>query len=121
MGNLMKKKFLLSILAYFVVTMMVAYPWHVIWFHEKYVSMGAMTRAEPIVPLGMIAVILQAIVFSYLFPIYYNHKNSGNSIVRGIQFCLIMGVSVWTVMVFATAAKFKIEPVIDFVVYGTVF
>ncbi len=32
-----------------------------------------------------------------------------------------MGLTVWTVMVLATAAKFKIEPVIDFVLLGTAF
>jgi hypothetical protein len=32
-----------------------------------------------------------------------------------------MGINVWTVMVFATAAKFKIEPVFDFILYGSAF
>ena len=32
-----------------------------------------------------------------------------------------MGLTVYTVMVFATAAKFEIEPVSDFILYGTAF
>ncbi len=32
-----------------------------------------------------------------------------------------MGGNVWTVMDFTTAAKFKIEPVVDFVLLGTCF
>ena len=34
---------------------------------------------------------------------------------------MLMGLMVWTVMVFATAAKFQIEPVWTFVLYGTIF
>jgi hypothetical protein len=117
----MNKKFILSVLGFFVATMATAYPWHIVLFHEKYVAMGAMTRGEPIVPLGMIAVLLQGVVFSYFYPIYYRHKNGGHPVKRGIEFSLLIGINVWTVMVFATAAKFKIEPIIDFICLGTAF
>ena len=70
---------------------------------------------------GMTAVILQAIVFAYFYPLFYRHVGGGNPILRGIQFGLFLGLTVWTVMVFATAAKFKIEPVTDFVLLGTAF
>ena len=72
-------------------------------------------------PLGMLAIILQAIVFAYFFPIYYRHVGGGNPIALGIRFSLILGILVWTVMVFATAAKFTIEPVSDFILLGTAF
>lgn len=117
----MKVKFILSIVTYFVLTMAVAYPWHIIIFHEKYVAMGAFTREAPIMPFGMLAVVLQAIVFAYFYPLFYRHVGGGNPILRGVQYGLVMGIMVWTVMVFATAAKFKIEPVNDFVLLGTLF
>lgn len=117
----MNKNFFLSVAAYFVITMAVAYPWHMILFHEKYVAMGAFTRGEPIMPFGILAVILQGIVFAYFYPLFYRHVGGGVPVVRGIQFGLFLGLTVWTVMVFATAAKFTIEPVIDFVILGTVF
>jgi hypothetical protein len=117
----MNKKFVLAIVAYFVVTMATAYPWHMLLFHEKYVAMGAFTRSEPIMPFGMTAILLQAIVFSYFYPLFYRHVGGGSPIFRGIQFGLFLGMTVWTVMVFATAAKFNIEPVFDFVLLGTAF
>ncbi len=83
--------------------------------------MGAFTRGEPIMPFGILAVILQGIVFAYFYPLFYRHVGGGVPVVRGIQFGLFLGLTVWTVMVFATAAKFTIEPVIDFVILGTVF
>ena len=39
-------------LAYFVVTMPVAYPWHMLLFHDQYKVLGAFTRAEPITCLS---------------------------------------------------------------------
>lgn len=117
----MNKNFLLSVVAYFVVTMATAFPWHMLLFHEKYVAMGAFTRGQPIMPFGMLAIVLQAIVFAYFYPLYYQHRGGGNPLLRGVQFGLFLGMTVWTVMVFATAAKFKIEPVADFVFLGTAF
>ena len=116
----MNKKFLQAVMAYFVVTMAVAYPWHVMLFHEKYQAMGAMTRAQPIMPFGMAAVLVQAIVFAYFYPLY-RQRHTGGPVRTGIQFGLFLGITVWSVMVLATTAKFEIEPVLDFVVLGTVF
>ena len=120
-GGVMNKKFLFAVVAYFVVTMATAYPWHILLFHEKYVVMGALTRGEPIMPFGMTAVVLQAVVFAWFYPLFYRHVGGGSPVIRGIQFGLFLGITVWSVMVFATAAKFAIEPVMDFVLLGTAF
>lgn len=117
----MGKKFFLSIFGYIVANMIVAVPWHMVLFHKKYLDMGAFTRDEPIMWFGMFAMLLQGTVFAYFYPIYYRHMGGGNPFIRGIQFCLFLGLTVWSVMVFATAAKFKIEPVIDFVLLSTAF
>ncbi len=117
----MKHRFWLAIFAYFVVTMAIAYPWHMLLFHDKYVAMGAFTRPAPVMPFGMLAILLQAIVFAWFYPLFYQHLGGGRPIIRGIQFGLFMGLTVWSVMVFATAAKFMIEPKVDFVLLGTIF
>ena len=114
-------RFCLSIVGYFVATLAVAYPWHMILFHEQYLAMGAFTRGVPIMGLGMLAIVLQAAVFAWFFPLFLKHKNGGNPIIRGIQFSLFLGLTVYSVMVFATAAKFQIEPLGDFVLFGTAF
>lgn len=117
----MNRNFVLSVVGYFITTMAIAYSWHMLLFHEQYVAMGAFTRGEPIMPLGMAAVFFQAIVFAYFFPLYLRHRSPGNVIRRGVEFSLFMGLTVYTVMVFATAAKFAIEPVSKFIVFGTAF
>jgi len=112
------KKIALSTISYFILTMLWAYPWHIIWFHELYAELGAFTRSEPIIGLGITAIIIQGIVIAYLYPYYYRR---GSPILQGIKFSLIIGLMVYTVMGFATAAKIQIEPIPTFLAYHTVF
>lgn len=117
----MYKKFVFSVLGYFIATMIPAVTWHLFLFKEKYRLMGAFTRVEPIMALGITAVILQAFIFSYFYPVYLKYKDQTATIKNGIIFSLLMGINVWTVMVFATGAKILIEPILDFIVLGTAF
>jgi len=111
---------ILSMLSFFVLTMAVAYPWHMLLFESTYQAMGVFTREAPIMGLGMLAIGLQGWAIAFVFPYFYQNK-TGSPIKLGIQFSLIMGLLVYSVMVFATAAKFMIEPVWQFVMYGTAF
>lgn len=113
------RKLLLFVAAYFVITLSWAYPWHMVFFHDLYVSWGAFQRSEPIMILGIAAILIQGIVIGYLYQ-YYN-KSTGSPILRGIKFNLIIGLMTYTAMGFATAAKFLIDPVSTFLIYHTVF
>ena len=113
------KKLGLFVVAYFIITMAWAYPWHVVWFHDLYEGWGAITREHPIMTLGIAAVLIQGLVIGYLYP-YFN-KGDGNPVLRGIKFSLIIGLMTYTAMGFATAAKIQIEPVSQFLLYHTVF
>ena len=104
--------------SYVVLTMVVAYPWHMMWFHDLYIELGAYTRAEPSIPLGMLAMLVQGIVIAYLYPYYYR---SGSPILNGIAFSLIMGLVVYSVMGFAMAAKIDINPISTYLAYNAVF
>lgn len=113
------KKLAIFVVAYFVITMGWAYPWHMIWFHEFYVEWGAFQRTAPIMPLGIVAILTQGIVIGYLYRFY--NRGEYNPILRGIRFNLIIGLMTYTAMGFATAAKFNIEPVSQFLLYHTIF
>ena len=117
----MSRKFGLATTGYFVATMVVAVIWHLVLFHDKYVEMGAMTRIDPIMPFGMAAVMIQGLVFAYFYSLFCRHEGGGHPVSRGIQFSLLLGLNVWTVMVLATVAKFDIAPIFDFVALGTAF
>ncbi len=113
------KKLVLFVIAYFFLTMMWAYPWHVVWFHDLYQQWGGMTRDHPIMVLGISAILIQGVVIAYLYPFF--RREEGNQIVQGIKFNLIIGLMTYTAMGFATAAKIQIEPVGTFLMYHTVF
>jgi hypothetical protein len=112
------KKIALATLSYVVLSMLIAFPWHMIWFHDLYEKMGAVTRAEPIVPLGMLSMLIQGAVIAYLYPFWYK---GGHPVFQGIKFSFIAGLLIYTVMGFATAAKMNIEPVSTFLIYHTAF
>ncbi|MCG7935975.1 MAG: hypothetical protein JAY68_15135 [Candidatus Thiodiazotropha taylori] len=113
------KKALLFLLAYFVISMAWAYPWHMLLFHDQYVAWGAFQRDEPIMLLGITAIVIQGLVIGYLYPFY--NRGSGSAILRAIRFNLIIGLMTYSAMGFATAAKFQIEPVLPFLAYHTLF
>ena len=116
------KKMLLSTLGYVVASMAVAFPWHMILFHEKYAEMtGGFGREEPIIALGFLSMILQGLVFAYFFPLFLKHRAGKSPFQSGVIYSLFMGLNVWTVMVLVVSAKYKIEPIADFVLYGTSF
>jgi hypothetical protein len=112
------KKIIMATLSYVVLTMAVAYPWHMIWFHDLYVDLGAYTRAGPIVPLGMLSMLVQGSVIAYLYPFFYR---GGNPIFQGVIFSLIMGLVVYSVMGFAMAAKIDINPISTYLFYNATF
>ena len=112
------KKIILATISYVVLTMAVAFPWHMIWFHDLYLEMGAYTRLEPIIPLGMLSMLVQGVVIAYLYPFYYR---DGNPIIQGIKFSLIMGSVVYSVLGFAMAAKIDINPISTFLLYSLMF
>ncbi len=114
----MKIKILISTLAYFVLTMAIAYPWHLIWFHDLYLELGAFTRPEPIIAFGMLSISIQGFLMAYLYSLCYR---GGHPVVEGIKFGLIFGLIVYTVMAFTTLAKFDINPISTFLLYHTVF
>lgn len=112
------RKIILATISYVVLSMAIAYPWHILWFHDAYARMGAMTRAEPIIPLGMLTMVIQGIVIAYLYPFYYR---GGHPVLQGIKFTFIIGLLIYSVMGLATPAKMNIEPIGEFVAYHTVF
>ena len=48
------KKFVLAVVAYFVVTFAVAARWHLLFFKDLYDQLAIFTRKEPLIPLGII-------------------------------------------------------------------
>ncbi len=95
------KTFLLGALAYLLVTFPLAFVWHLVIFKDIYQWLG-IYREDPIIPLGFLVILIQGLLLSYAFPIFYR---DGSSLNQGLKFGLFMGLFLWSSQVVATAAK----------------
>jgi hypothetical protein len=95
-------KFFPLALAYLIVTFAIAASWHLAIFKSTYEELAIFTRKEPLIPLGLTSMALQAIVVAYLYPLFAGGKSG---LMTGLRFGLIMGVFIGSSAVFAEAGK----------------
>lgn len=96
------KKYFLAVLAYVVCTFLIAAPWHLVLFKPLYDELAIFTRKEPLIPLGLVSMLMQGLVLSYLYPFYAQGRHS---LKTGATFGLLMGVLLASSAVFAQAGK----------------
>lgn len=94
-------------MAYMLATFPLAYVWHLVLFEGVYERLGYFTRAEPIVALGFLVIMLQGGLLSFLYPRF----DRGRGPLRdGLNFGMLMGLFLWSSQVVAAAAKQAISP-----------
>jgi hypothetical protein len=96
------KKYWLAVLAYVFCTFLIAAPWHLVLFKPVYDELAIFTRKEPLIPLGLISMLMQGLVLSYLYPLFAQARHS---VKTGAVFGLLMGVLLASSAVFAEAGK----------------
>lgn len=92
----------LAVLGYIVVTFLIAAPWHLVLFKGLYDELAIYTREQPIIALGMMSMIIQAVIYAVLFPRYYR---GGSPTLEGAKFGLLMGIFLASGTVIAEGAK----------------
>ena len=108
----MTKKFIFATISYVVITFVLAAPWHFVLFPDLYENLGMYNKQEPIMALGMLAMLIQGLVLAFIYPRYYG---GGKPIAEGIKFGLIMGVFLFSVSTLANAAKIQVSSVPTFI------
>lgn len=98
----MAKRFILATLGYLVPTFILGFTWHFWFFPGVYEGLGIYNRAEPLIPLGMLSMVIQGLVMAYLYPFF---QREGRPIRRGVVFGLLMGAFLFSVSTLANAAK----------------
>ena len=101
----MRKEFWWATFGYIIVSMALAMPWHFVWFHDLYHRLGIYTRQEPIIPLGMLSMLIQGLILAYLYPFFYK---AGHPVMQGIKYGLVMGLYLYSVSTLANAAKMTV-------------
>jgi hypothetical protein len=106
-------------ISFIIVTFMLAYIWHLELYGESYAAMGvASLRPEPIFQFGLLAIITHAIVFVYFFEKFYN---ASSSLLAALKIALGLGAVITAYAAFTVAAKFEIEPAINYVLLELIF
>jgi hypothetical protein len=104
----MFKKRLFSALGYILLTLFLGYSWHMIWFKQLYESFGVYNRKEPIIALGLVSIVIQGVILSYLYPKFH----SGYSyLLSSLKFMGLMGLFFASGTVIALAAKANINDI----------
>jgi len=112
------KKFVLAVIAYIVVTFAVAASWHLLFFKDLYDQLAIFTRKEPLIPLGVVSIIMQALVLAYLYPLLYR---GGSPVKQGLKFGLLTGVLMASIAVFAEAGKQNVSSLTTWLVFETAY
>lgn len=115
----MNRKFWFGVVAYFVATSVVAIPWHMGVFAEFYANLRVY-RQDVIVPLGLISMLLQGVIFSWTYPRLFD--TGRNAWFRsGLLFGLCAGLLAWSCLVLPIAAKHHMASVSDFLMIESAF
>jgi hypothetical protein len=98
-------QFIMTALCYMIPTMILGMVWHFNLFPQTYENLGIYNRKEPIIPLGLTSMLIQGFIIAYLYPFY---RNGENSIRNAVEFCLLMGLFLFSVSTLANAAKIEV-------------
>ena len=114
----MTRKSILAAFAYTVVTFALAAPWHFVLFKELYHSFGIYNRVDPIIPLGVLSMLVQGVVLALLYPRWYR---GGSPAIAGMKFGLLLGVFLYSVSTLANAAKINVTGLGTFMAVQALF
>jgi len=113
------RSFWLGVAAYIVPTFPIAFVWHLVLFEPNYHALH-IYRADPIVPFGLASMIIQSIVFSWIFPRAFA-GSSGSVLRNGLLYGLGIGLLSWSFTTLAVAAKHPMASISDYVALETAF
>ena len=112
------KTYIYSFLAYIVLTFIFAAGWHLVLFKDIYDALGIFTRAEPIIPLGLLSMAIQGLILPYLYSFFYRGGTPWKS---GLVFGLIIGALMASVAVFAEAGKNEVSSLATWLTLESVY
>ena len=112
------QKYLFAAGIYFVFSMALGMSWYMVLFKELYADLGIYNRSEPIIPLGMSSMLIQAVIISYCYP---RLRGKGTPLVAGIKYGLLMGLFMFTTTTLAAGAKTVVSSMPTWLAMQTAF
>ena len=96
-------RYLLGMLAYLVPTFPLGYFWHLHLFKGYYDALEVY-RAELIIPLGLSAMLIQGLVWAFLYDRLFAGEHRGRG---AVKFGLLAALMAWSFLVLPIAAKHR--------------
>ena len=113
------RRFWLGVAAYIVPTFPIAFVWHLVLFEPNYRALQ-IYRADLIIPFGLAAMMIQSVVFSWVFPRVF--AGSRDSVLKnGLLYGMGIGLLSWSFTTLAVAAKHPMASIPDYIVLETGF
>jgi len=112
-------RFGLAVLAYVVPTFALGFAWHLILFQQYYAAL-AIYRSDVIIPFGLLAMLIQACAFAWVYQSTFARENS-SVLSRSISYGAVGAVLSWSFTTIAVAAKNVMTSVADYLVIETAF
>jgi hypothetical protein len=112
-------RFFFAVLAYVVPTFALGFVWHLVLF-ERYYAALAIYRSDIIIPLGLLSMLIQAVLFGFIYERAFVHQN-GTLLSRGLSYGVLGAVLSWTFTTLAVGAKNIMTSVPDYLVIETAF
>jgi hypothetical protein len=113
------KSFWLAVLAYVLPTFPLGYIWHLVAFHEQYERL-ALYRAEVLIPLGLSSMVIQGVVFAWIYPRLLSTKRE-DWLRSALKFFGMFSVLAWSFTTLPVAAKYQMTSVPNFMMLETAF
>lgn len=115
----MGRPFWLAVAAYLVPTFPLGYFWHLTAFRAQYDRL-AMYREPVLIPLGLSSMLIQAVLFAWLYPrVFSTGRDAWLQSAGG--FALVVGVLAWSFTTLPVAAKYRMTSVSQFLLLETAF
>ena len=105
--------------AYVAITFALGFVWHLMVFKDLYHRLAIYTRLDdPIIPLGLLSMLIQGAVLAYLYP---KIVDVHSSVFECIRFSLLMGLFIASSAVIAEAAKQRVTSLQIWLVVESVY
>jgi uncharacterized membrane protein len=115
----MNQSFWLAFLAYLLPTFPLGYFWHLKTFRVQYEQLE-MYRADVIIPLGLATMVVQGLVFAWIYPRLFSTAR-GDWIASAGGFAALFGLLAWSFTTLPVAAKYRMTSVPSFMALETAF
>jgi hypothetical protein len=106
------KRFWLAFAAYLVPTFPLGYVWHLVAFADRYHRLE-MYRDEVIIPLGLASMLIQGLLFAWLYPRLFDLRREA-WMGSAARFGACFGLLAWSFTTLPVAAKYRMTSVADF-------